>query len=128
MSIEATRLTIVLRQAEEAMDKVSGRLADARDRVARSAMVARLKRSETAHAAADRAREAVAAINERRVDVTERLKAASAAFKEQHKTDLDWHKREQAVKEAVARFEEKFLRAYDRKAARRGKKRRRKAS
>ncbi len=110
------------------MDKVSGRLSDARDRVARAAMTARLKRSETAHAAADRARDAVAAINERRVDITDRLKAASAAFKEQHKTDLDWHKREQAVKEAVARFEEKFLRAYDRKAARRGKKRRKKAS
>jgi hypothetical protein len=87
-----------------------------------------LKGSDTAHAAAARAREAVASISERRADVTERLKAASAAFKEQHKTDLDWHKREQAVKEAVARFEEKFLRGYDRKAARRGKKRRKKAS
>ncbi len=110
------------------MDKVSGRLTDARDRVGRAVMAARLKRSETAHAAADKAREAVAAINERRAEVTARLKAASAAFKEQHKTDLNWHKREQAVKEAVARFEEKFLRAYDRMAARRGKKRRKKAS
>ena len=33
---------------------------------------------------------------------------------------------EQAVKEAVERYEEKFLRAYDRKVARRGKKKRRK--
>jgi hypothetical protein len=128
MSIHATRLTIALRQAEGAMDKVSNRLVDARDRVARAAMTARLKRSETAHAAADRAREALAAINERRVEVTDRLKAASDAFKGQHKTDLDWHKREQAVKEALERFEEKFLRGYDRKVARRGKKRPKTAS
>ncbi len=124
MSIEATRLTLAVRQAEEAMEKVSGRLADARDRVARAAMTARLKRTEAAHAAADRAREAVTAINERRLEVTDRLKAASDAFRDQHKMDLDWHKREQALKDAVERFEEKFLRAYDRRVARRGKKRR----
>jgi hypothetical protein len=124
MSIKATRLTLALRQAEEAMEKVSGRLTDARERVARAATTARLKRTEAAHAAADSAREAVTAINERRLEVTARLRAAGDAFKEQHKTDLDWHKRGQALKDAVERFEEKFLRAYDRKAARRGKKRR----
>jgi hypothetical protein len=101
-------------------------LSDARDRVSRAAATARLRGSESAHDAADRAREAVAAINERRVEVTERLKAASDAFKEQHKADLDLHKREQALKDALARTEEKFLRAYDRKVARRGKKRRKK--
>ncbi len=106
------------------MGKVSNRLADARDRVVRAAGTARLKRTEVARAAADRARDAVAAINERRLEVTDRLKAASDAFKEQHKIDLDWHKREQALKDSLERYEEKFLRAYDRKVARRGKKRR----
>jgi hypothetical protein len=124
MSIEATRLTIALRQAEEAMDKVSDRFNDARDRVARAVANARLKRTEAAHAAADRAREAMATINERRGEVAERLKAASTAFKEQHKMDLDLHKREQALKDALQRAEDKFLRAYDRRVARRGKKRR----
>ncbi len=124
MSIEAARLTIAVRQAEEAMGKVSGRLADARDRVVRAAGTARLRRTEAARAAADRARDAVAAINGRRLEVTDRLKAASDAFKEQHKIDLDWHKREQALKDSLERYEEKFLRAYDRKVARRGKKRR----
>ncbi|MCZ6665768.1 MAG: hypothetical protein O7B81_10715, partial [Gammaproteobacteria bacterium] len=73
MSIKATRLTLALRQAEEAMEKVSGRLTDARERVARAATTARLKRTEAAHAAADSAREAVTAINERRLEVTDRL-------------------------------------------------------
>ncbi len=124
MSIETARLTIAVRQAEEAMGKVSDRLADARDRVVRAAGTARLRRTEAARAAADRARDAVAAINERRLEVTDRLRAASDAFKEQHKIDLDWHKREQALKDSLERYEEKFLRAYDRKVARRGKKRR----
>ena len=106
------------------MDKVSNKLADARDKVARASANARLKRTETAHAAAASAREAVTAVNDRRLEVTARLKAATDAFKEQHKSDLDWHKREQAVKEAVQRYEEKFLRMFDRKAAKRGKKRR----
>lgn len=55
-------------------------------------MSVRLKRSETARVAADWALEAVTVINARRVEITERPKAASAAFKEQHKPDLDWHK------------------------------------
>ena len=124
MSIEASKLTIAVRQAEEVMEKVSSRLGNAKDRVARAAMSARLKQTEAAHEAADRARGAVAAINERRAEVTARLKAASDAFKEQHKTDLDWHKREQAMKDALERYQEKFLKAYDRKVAKRGKKRR----
>ncbi len=106
------------------MEKVSDRLADARDRVTRAAITARLKQTEVARAAADRARDAVAAINERRLDVTARLRAARDAFMEQHKIDLDWHKREQALRDALERYQGKFLRAYDRTVARRGKKRR----
>ena len=106
------------------MDKVSSKLVNAKDKVARAAVSARLKRTEAAHAAAASARETAAAVNERRLEIAARLKAATDAFKEQHKSDLDWHKREQAVKEALQRYEEKFLRTFDRKAAKRGKKRR----
>jgi hypothetical protein len=113
-----------MKQAEDAMETVTGRLTDAKDRVARAVMTARLKRSEAAHAAAGRARETLAAVHNRRVEVTDRLKAATDAFKERHKMDLDLHKREQALKDALQRAEEKFLRAYDRRVARRGKKRR----
>jgi hypothetical protein len=123
MSIEATRLTITLRQAEDAMDKMTARLTEAKDRVARAAMTARLKQTEAAHTAADRAREGVASLNARRGDIMGRFKAARDAFKEQHKFDLDLHKREQALKDLIARTEEKFHRAYDRKVAQRGKKR-----
>ena len=56
------------------------------------------------------------------MEVTARLKAASEAFKEQYKVDFDLHKREQAVKDALEHYQEKFLKAYDRKVARRGKK------
>ncbi len=124
MSIESTRLSIAVRQAEEAMEKLSDRLANARDRGARAAMTARLKRTEAARAAADSARNAVAAIDARRVGITARLRAARDAFKEQHKGDLASHKRAQALKDALEHYEERFLKAYDRKVARRGKKRR----
>lgn len=126
ITLEATRHAIALRQAEDAMHKVTARLSDTKDRVTRAVIAARLSGSESAHAAADRAREALASINARRVEVSDRVKAAGNAFKEQHKMDLDLHKREQALKDALARAEEKFLRAYDRTVARRGKKRRKK--
>ena len=120
MSIQSTQLAIAVRQAEEVLEQASSRLADARDRVARAAMTARLKRTESAHLVADRARDAVAAINVRRMEVTARLRAVHDAIKEQHKMDLDWHKREQALKDALERYEE-ILRAHDRRVARRAR-------
>ena len=104
------------------MDAVTERLADARERVADAARTARLKRTEAAHAAVDRAREAVARFDERRKALGERLRKARDEFREQHKFDLDWHKREQALKDALERYEEKFLRAYDRRVKKRRKK------
>ena len=93
----------------------------------RAAMAARLKRTEAARATAAGARNAIAAIDERRVKITARLRAARDAFKERHKVDVASHKRAQSLKDALERYEEKFLKAYDRKAGRGRKKKRSKA-
>ncbi len=117
MSNEATRLAIAVRETEQVLEKTSKQLADARERVARAATTARLKRTQAAHAAADRAREEVALVNERRVNVGIRLREAHDAIGEPHKADLDWHKLEHALKEAIGRYEE-ALKASDRRVDR----------
>ncbi len=117
MSNEATRLAIAVRETEQALEKTSKQLAEARERFAHAATTARLKRTQAAHAAADRAREAVALVNERRVNVGIRLREARDAIGEQHKADLDWHKLEHALKEAIERYQE-ALKACDRRVDR----------
>ncbi len=117
MSNEGTRLAIAVRETEQALEKTSKQLAEARERFARAATTARLKRTQAAHAAADRAREEVALVNERRVTVGIRLREARDAIGEQHKADLDWHKLEHALKETVERYGE-ALNASDRRVDR----------
>ncbi len=117
MSNEATRLAIAVRETEQTLEKTSKQLADARERVARAATTARLKRTQAAHTVANRARETVALINERRVNVGIRLREARHAIGEQHKADLDWHELEHALKEATECYEE-ALKVSDRRVDR----------
>ncbi len=123
MSDEAAALSIVVHQTEQILEKASDRLADARERVVRAAETAHLKGTRAALAVADRAREEVAAVNERRLEVVICLRAARDAIGEQHDADVDWSKLEQALKEAIARYE-KILRSHDRRVDRRGRERR----
>ena len=122
-SAEAKRLAIVVQQTEQALEKASNRLADARKRVVRAAETAHLKRTQAALAAADRAREEVAAVNERRLEVAICLTAARDAIKEEHDAEADWNKLEQALKEAMERYE-KVLKSSDRRVDRKARERR----
>ena len=122
-SDEATRLAIVVQQTEQALEKASKRLADARERVVRAAETAYLKRTQAALAAADRAREEVTAVNERRLEVAICLTAARDAIKAEHDADADWNKLEQALKEAMERYE-KALKSSDRRVDRKARERR----
>jgi len=106
MSNEATRLAIAVRETEQVLEKTSKQLTDARERIARAATTARVKRTQAAHAVTDRAREEVALVNKCRVNVAIRLREAHDAIGEQHKAGFDWHKLEHALKEAVERYEE----------------------
>ena len=72
-----------MRETEEVLEKTSKQLADARERIARAATTARLKRTQAAHAVTDRARKEVALVNECRVNVATRLREARNAILEQ---------------------------------------------
>ncbi len=122
-SDEATRLAIVVQQTEQALEKASKRLADARERVVRAAETAYLIRTQAALAAADRAREEVTAVNERRLEVAICLTAARDAIKEEHNADADWNKLERALEEAMGRYE-KILKSSDRRVDRKARERR----
>ena len=122
-SAEAKRLAIVVQQTEQALEKASNRLADARARVVRATETAHVKRTQAALAAADRAREEVTAVNERRLEVAISLTAARDAIKDEHNADFDWNKLEQALKEAMERYE-KVLKSYDRRVDRGARERR----
>lgn len=117
MSDEATRLAIAVHEAEQALDQASTQLTEARGRVAGAAATARLKRTQAAHMVATRAREEVAQINERRLNVGIRLRDARDAIGKHHKADPDWHALEHALKGAIERYEE-ALRASDRRVNR----------
>ena len=112
----ATRLSDTVREVEEILEKGARQLADARERVERAAATANRKRTLAAHAAADRAREAVALVNARRMDVATRLREARDATRDELDTDLETLQR--ALKEAVEHFEE-ALKANDRRVPRR---------
>jgi hypothetical protein len=126
MRSEAAWLAIAVRETEEVLEKTSKQLADARERIARAATTARLKRTQAAHAVTDRAREEVALVNECRVNVAIRLREAHDAIGEQHKASFDWHKLEHALKEAIERYEE-ALKSSDRRVDRARERRDRKA-
>ena len=87
-----------------------------RERVERAVATAESKRTLAAHAAADRAREAVALINERRLHVATRLREAREAIRDELGEELDTLER--ALKESVERYEE-ALKANERRVPRR---------
>lgn len=110
-------LSAAVREIEQALERASERLADARERVAHAGTTARTKRTPSAYAAADRAREAIALINESRIEVTARLMAARDALKEPSGAAPDVKALEAALRDALARYEA-FLAAFDRRVAR----------
>ena len=101
---------------EEILEKGTRQLADARERVERAVATAGSKRTVAAHAAADRAREAVALINERRLHVATRLREAREAIRDELGEELD--ALERALKESVEHYEE-ALKANERRVPRR---------
>ena len=123
LSAQAAHLGTAIEKTEKALDKTSRLLADARERVVRTAETARLKRTEAALAVADRAREEVAVVNKHRLDVVIALRAAREAVGGAHDTGVDWDALAQALSGAVERYEE-VLESHDRRVRRRGREQR----
>ena len=122
-SADAARLGIVVDQTEQAIEKASKQLADARERVERAEETARVKRTGAALAVADRAREEVAMVNKHRLDAVIALNTARDAVGGTHEGNVDWDALEQALKEALDRYQE-VLRTHDRRVHRRARERR----
>ena len=114
----AAQLSGTVREVEAILEKGARQLADARDRVDQAVATAGSKRTLAAHAAADRAREAAALINECRLHVATRLREAREAIRDEHDADLDMESLERALTESVERYEE-ALRANERRVPRR---------
>lgn len=119
---EAARLAGAVEETERALEKVAGRLAEARERVTRADVTARQKRTQAAHVVAEQAREAAATINSARMDVTVRLTAARDAIAKPS-GKVDWQRLEEALRNAFARYEE-ALGSYDRRIGARSRDRR----
>ena len=123
VNAEATRLGIVVEKSEQALEKASKQLADARERVARAEETARLKRTGAALAVADRARDDVAVVNKHRLDVVIALRIARDAVSGADDGRIDWDALEQTLNEALERYEE-VLGSHDRRVHRRARERR----